>query len=135
LVERVRPFIRKFQMERFHPKRLAADAYGSGTELARLLRDIPGELRALLHQARSGKLKVEFHHRGLAPMTSSQDRVSNRVAFSIVLAALIIGSSLIVLSGVPPTWGEIPVIGLAGFVVAGLMGFWLLYTIIRGGRM
>jgi ubiquinone biosynthesis protein len=59
----------------------------------------------------------------------------NRLAFAIVLAALIIGSSLIVLSGVPPKWLDIPVIGIVGFVVAGLMGFWLLISILRRGKM
>jgi ubiquinone biosynthesis protein len=59
----------------------------------------------------------------------------NRLAFAIVLAALIIGSSLIVLSGVPPKWRDIPVIGVVGFIVAGLMGFWLLISILSGGKM
>jgi len=69
-------------------------------------------------------------HRG-----KSEDRVSNRIAFAIVLAALIVGSSLIILSDIPPHWRSIPIIGLIGFLVAGVMGFWLLLSIIRHGRM
>jgi ubiquinone biosynthesis protein len=46
-----------------------------------------------------------------------------------------IGSSLIVLAGIPPKWHDIPVIGLAEFVIAGVMGFWLLISILRRGRM
>jgi ubiquinone biosynthesis protein len=38
-------------------------------------------------------------------------------------------------SGIPPRWHGIPVIGLVGFVVAGLMAVWLLITIIRRGHM
>jgi ubiquinone biosynthesis protein len=68
-------------------------------------------------------------------MLSTHDRGSNRLAFAIVLASLIIGSSLIVLSGVPPKWYDIPIIGLAGFMVAGIMGFWLLVSILRRGKM
>jgi ubiquinone biosynthesis protein len=52
-----------------------------------------------------------------------------------VLAALIIGSSVIVHSNIPPHWNGIPIIGLAGFLVAGVMGFWLLLSIIRHGKM
>ena len=37
--------------------------------------------------------------------------------------------------GIPPKWHEIPVIGLAGFMFAGVMGFWLLVSILRRGRM
>jgi ubiquinone biosynthesis protein len=61
--------------------------------------------------------------------------VSNRISFAIVLAALIIGSSVIVHSSLPPLWNGIPIIGLAGFLVAGIMGFWLLLSIIRHGKM
>jgi len=68
-------------------------------------------------------------------LLSTFDRVSNRLAFAIVLASLVIGSSLIVLAGTPPKWHDIPVIGLAGFVIAGVMGFWLLISILRRGRM
>jgi hypothetical protein len=48
---------------------------------------------------------------------------------------IMIGSSLIVLAGIPPKWHDIPVIGLAEFVIAGVMGFWLLISILRRGRM
>jgi ubiquinone biosynthesis protein len=68
-------------------------------------------------------------------MISALERTSNRLSFSVVLSALIIGSSLIVHAGIPPTLHGIPIIGLAGFVVAAVMGFWLLISIIRHGRM
>lgn len=129
------PFVRRIQLERIHPKRIAGDIADSGAEFIHLLKEIPGELREILRQARQGRVKIEFEHRGLEPMLSTYDRVSNRIAFAIVLASLVIGSSLIVLSGVPPKWHEIPVIGLAGFLIAGVMGFWLLISILRRGRM
>jgi len=134
-IKQAAPFIKRVQMDRLHPKRIAGDIYDSGSEFLHLLREIPGEVREILRQARQGRVKMEFEHRGLEPMLSTHDRISNRIAFAIILAALIIGSSLIVLSGVPPKWHEIPVIGLAGFIIAAIMGFWLLISIIRRGRM
>ena len=61
--------------------------------------------------------------------------MSNRLAFAIVLAALIVGSSLIVLSGIPPRWHNVPVIGLFGFLLAACMGFGLLISMIRRRKM
>jgi len=133
--EQAAPFVRRIQMNRLHPKRIAGDFFDSRTDLLHLIKEIPGEVREILRQAKQGKVKMEFEHRGLEPMLSTHDRISNRLAFAIVLAALIIGSSLIVLSGIPPKWHEIPVIGLAGFIIAGVMGFWLLVSILRRGRM
>jgi len=135
IASRAAPFIRRIRLDRLHPGRIAGEMIDSGSEFLYLLKEIPGEIRKILKQARQGRVKIEFEHRGLEPMLSTHDRISNRIAFAIVLAALIIGSSLIVLSGIPPKWHEIPIIGLAGFVVAGVMGFWLLVSILRRGRM
>ncbi len=135
IITRAKPFVQRVQMARLNPKRIAEELFESGSELVSLLKDIPGEVRSILEQTRNGKLKIIFQHRGLDRILTTLDRSSNRVAFAIVLAALIIGSSLIVLSGIPPKWGDVPIIGLVGFLVAGMMGFWLLITIIRHGRM
>jgi ubiquinone biosynthesis protein len=129
------PFIRHIRLDRLHPGRIAGDMIDSGADFVHLLKEIPGEIRKILKQTRQGRVKIEFEHRGLEPMLSTHDRISNRIAFAIVLASLIIGSSLIVLSDIPPKWHEIPIIGLAGFVIAGVMGFWLLVSILRRGRM
>ncbi len=134
-MEHAIPFVRRIQFGRLDPRSITRDVLDSGSEFLRLLREIPGEVREILIQARQGRVKFEFEHRGLEPMLSTHDRISNRIAFSIVLASLVVGSALVILSGVPPTWHEIPAIGLAGFLIAGVMGFWLLVSILRGGKM
>jgi ubiquinone biosynthesis protein len=135
LIKHAEPFIRHIQLRRFNPKIIAGDMIDTGSELFTLLKEIPREVRGILKQAKEGKVKIEFEHKGLEPMLFTHDRTSNRIAFAIVLAALIIGSSLITLSNIPPKWNDIPIIGLAGFIIAGVMGFWLLVTILRRGRM
>ena len=129
------PFLRRIQAERLDPRRFAGDMAESGSELFRLLKEAPRELHAMIRQAKHGKIRMEFKHRGLEPMSAAYDRASSRLAFAIVLASLVVGSALIVLSGIPPKWCEIPVIGLVGFLIAGIMGFWLLVSILRHGKM
>ena len=135
IINQAAPFIQRVKMERFHPKRVASEALQSGADLVRLAQEIPGEIRTLLRQVKRGKVKMEFEHRGLEPMLATHDQISNRIAFSIVIAALIVGSALIVLSKTPPLLLGIPVIGIFGFVVAGMMGVWLLIAILRKGRL
>ena len=135
MINQAAPFIQRVKMEQFHPKRVASDILRSGTELVRLIQEIPGELRELLRQMKRGKVKMEFEHRGLEPMLATHDRTSNRIAFSIVIAALIVGSALIVLSKTPPFLFGIPVIGIIGFVTAGVLGVWLLIAILSKGRL
>ncbi|WPD21255.1 MAG: AarF/ABC1/UbiB kinase family protein [Candidatus Electrothrix scaldis] len=129
------PFMKKIKLNRVHPRRLVDDFATTGYQYLSLIRDLPGETRSILTQLRQGRMKIEFKHRGLLPLERALYRVSNRIAFAIVLAAQIVGSSLIVLSGIKPHWHDIPVIGLAGFLIAGIMGFWLLISILRRGKL
>ncbi|MBV5316700.1 MAG: AarF/ABC1/UbiB kinase family protein [Desulfobulbaceae bacterium] len=135
LIRLAKPFMRRIRLERMQPGRIAEELSLTGSAYIHLLRDLPEELRTILYQLRSGRMRLEFEHRGLKALGAALDRVSNRIAFAIVLAALIVGSSLIILSDIPPHWHSIPIIGLIGFLVAGIMGFWLLLSIIRHGRM
>jgi len=98
-------------------------------------REIPGEVRSILKQARAGKMKIEFGHSGLEPLINTHNRSTNRLVFAIVLAALIVGSSLVVLSEIPPRWHDIPLIGLVGFILAGIIGFSLLISMLRRRKM
>ena len=120
--------------------RIQEVARAYGISVSKLLRDeglaMWRELqRDIQQQELQQELKIEFEHIGLTPLLNTQDRTSNRLAFAIVIASLVIGSSLIIHSGIPPKWHDIPLIGLAGYVVAGLMGFWLVVSILRRGRM
>ncbi len=135
LITLARPFMRRIQMDRLKPGRIAEEVGETGSEYLHLIRELPEELRSIVSQMRHGRMKMEFEHRGLQPLQAVLDRVSNRIAFAIVLASQIIGSSLVVLSDIPPKWNGIPIIGLIGFLMAGVMGFWLLLSIIRHGRM
>lgn len=135
MVQHTEPFARKIMSERLSPASLAKDMYRSGIDMAGLLRDLPGDVREILAQIKRGRIHVEFEHRGLEPMLRTHDQISNRIVFAIVLAALLIGSSLMVLSGIPPKWRGIPIIGIVGFLAAGAMGFWLLISILRHGKM
>jgi ubiquinone biosynthesis protein len=135
IINIAKPFIRQIRFNRYDPKKTIDEFSDTLIESINLLKELPGEIRAILKQAKSGEMKIEFFHRGLDPMLITHDQISNRLAFAIILASLIIGSSLIVVSDIPPKWNEIPVIGLGGFVIAGMIGFWLLGSILKHRRM
>jgi len=131
LPSQVRPYLKDILMKRYSPKRVVRDIYESGTDLVYLFKEVPGELRELLKQTKRGKMRIEFEHVGLTPLRTTLDRVSSRIASAIVLASMIVGSSLIVVAKVPPYWNEIPVIGLGGYLMSAVMGMLLLRGIYR----
>ena len=134
LISQAKPFMRRIRLERMRPGRIAEEISSTGSSYLNLFRELPDEIHAILQLLRKGRMRLEFEHRGLKALGITLDRVSNRISFAIVQAALIVGSSLIILSDIPPRWHSIPVIGLLGFLMAGIMGFWLMLSIIRHGR-
>ncbi|NMG83317.1 MAG: hypothetical protein GIS02_03820 [Methanosarcinales archaeon] len=134
-VEHATPFAKKLIRERMNPKRLIEDLVNSALEARLLMRDLPFEVREILRLMKRGEAKIRFEHEGLDPVLKTLDQIANRMVFAVVLTSLVIGSALIVLSGIPPKWHEIPVIGIAGFLTAGMIGFWLLFLIIRRENM
>jgi ubiquinone biosynthesis protein len=131
IVEFAEPFIREIQASRYTPRKIARDLIDSGTEFSQLLREIPGELREVIKKAKEGKLGIGIEHRGLDRTIFELGKISDRIVSAIVLASLIIGSSIVTLSNIPPKWRGIPLIGVVGFLVAAVMGFWLLASILR----
>jgi ubiquinone biosynthesis protein len=99
------------------------------------MQQFPKDALEITTLLKSKKLSLNLEHRGLETMLSTYDQISNRVSFSIIIAALIIGSALIVISDVPPLFYGISLIGIVGFLTAAIMGMWLLIAILRKGRL
>jgi ubiquinone biosynthesis protein len=97
-----------------------------------LLRDLPYDASVILRQLKRGRAKIEFEHVGLEPLRQTLTSISNRMVLTIVLASLLIASSLIVLSGLPPLVANIPVIGLAGFAISLILAVMLALSMILG---
>jgi ubiquinone biosynthesis protein len=100
------------------------------------LADYPRQVHALLDELKDGEVEVRFRHAGLDDLISKVDILANRLVFALLIAALIIGSSMltIFLEGGNRLLG-VSVFGLIGFVVAAILGLLLLIGIIRSGRL
>ena len=99
------------------------------------MRELPLEIRRMMAMLKEGRTRLHVHHHGLEPLMNTLERIVNRLAFALVLSSLIIASSVIVHAKVPPMWHDFSVPGVLGYVMAGLMGFWLLIAMLRHGKM
>jgi ubiquinone biosynthesis protein len=135
MIARATPFITRVKLERFKPERIANDAFDLGSQLVQFLRQFPNQLLDLANLIRQEKLRLQIEHRGLENMLATHDRISNRISFSILIAALIIGSALIVISETPPLIYGISLIGILLFSAAAIMGIWLLVAILKKGKL
>jgi ubiquinone biosynthesis protein len=135
IVTAAAPFIRDVRLARLAPGRLAGDAVRLVEQSYEFLTDFPKDLLELSRSLRQKKLSFNLILKDLDRMLATHDQISNRISFAIIIASLIIGSALIVISNMPPLFFGISVIGLAGFLAAGFLGIWLLVAIIKKGRL
>ena len=103
-----------------------------GSALA-LIAGLPQDLRQLLRSARRGKLQVQVEVLPLKQFGDRLDRAASRLAISIVTAALIVGSAIVMSVEREPVLPGLPSFGLLGFLAAVIGGIWVLLSIRRGG--
>ena len=135
MVAEARPFIKRIKLERFSPKRIESDILGLVSQLYDFFQDFPRDLLEITRLIRQKQLMLGHEIKGFDRMLSTHDQISNRISFSIIIAALIVGSALIVISKTPPLFYGISLIGIIGFFAAAVMGIWLLVAILRKGRL
>ncbi len=129
------PELRKVYLERFEPRNLIMSWRLTGKSFGRFITELPYHLGQILKKLKTGQLEIEFRHVGLEGLIKTLDKLSNRLTFGIIIAALIVGSSLVIQIDKGPMLYDIPLLGFAGFIIASIMGVWLLWSIIRSGRL
>jgi ubiquinone biosynthesis protein len=135
IIEHAKPMLAEVLRDRLSPASVAARIGEAGRDMAETLQAIPRDVREVLRKARRDRLQIQFVHRNLDFFVQEMDRSSNRLSFAIVIAALIVGSSLIFQSGTGPTLFGYPALGLTGFLTAAVLGIWLVIGIMRSGRL
>lgn len=111
-----------------------AHAYRTLSALRRTLAELPAALGEALRRLRTGELSLHLRHEPLASLEQHLDRASNRLSFSLIIAAVVIGSSLIMAFHAGPHYEGIPLLGLIGYVIAAALGIAWAVAILRSGR-
>jgi ubiquinone biosynthesis protein len=134
LLEESEPYARRLYVERFTPSSFAHKAFSAAGEYRDFLSDFPSRADRIMKKIVEDKLRIEFLHRGLEDFMGEVDRSSNRLTFAIIVAALIIGSSMVIAAEAAPKVFGLSALGLLGFIIASLLGFWLAVQILRSGK-
>lgn len=135
IVEHAAPLAERLWVREHTPVAVSKRALRAMTETVDALRALPGHVDAIGRKVRDGRLEIRFVHRNLEHFVREMDRSSNRLAFALIIAALIVGSSLIIQAGHGVTLYGYPVLGLVGFVIAGVFGIGLAIGVVRSGRL
>lgn len=135
IIEYLKPFVMKLIRQKMSPVGFLKEMYLPLLDFGSLIQEFPGDLRDIITKLKQGTLKVDIEHMGLHELKQTLEKVSNRISLSIITAAMLIGSSLIVLANVPPYYNNIPLLGIIGFSLSVFFAIWLVISIIRGGNI
>lgn len=105
-------------INKYKPGRLARVSMNYLLQLEHLAKDLPDTINNTISKLEEGNIEVNLKHAGISEL-------ANQLSVSLILSALILGSSLALLSDVGPTLFEIPLLGLVGFVFSALLGGFL----------
>jgi ubiquinone biosynthesis protein len=134
--EVARPYARGLMMERFTPQRVASRARKESLRLGAMALELPYQIHDVLEEFRDGRIEIGFVHKGLDEFLNRLDVVFNRLVIAMIVAGGLIGSSLIgIFAKAGPHLLGINVISIIGFALAGLLGIWLLWGVVRSGRL
>ncbi|MGM0471287.1 MAG: ABC1 kinase family protein [Bacillota bacterium] len=129
-----KPFAYRLLRRKFSPQNLFKELVSDGRELYNFLINAPRQLERILRLLENQDLRIELKHVSLEKLISKLDIVTNRLSISLIISALIVGSSYIMQLEKGPMILGFPTIGLSGFLLAGFLGLWLVISILRSGR-
>jgi ubiquinone biosynthesis protein len=134
--EVAKPYARSLMLERYTPRRVLTRARKEGIELARVVRDMPYQVHDVLEEFRDGQIEVGFVHKGLDEFMRKLDVAFNRLVIALVVVGGLIGSSLIgIFSTSGPQIAGVNFLSFVGFVLSVILGAWLLWGVLRSGRL
>ncbi len=134
VIEVIEPYVKSLFTSGTYYERLGAVYKDEVTDLAKAIVKAPIRAETVLKKIERDEFKVEFKFDGLKQLLAKLDFAANRLALSLITAALIVGSSLIMQADKGPELWGFPVIGLFGFSVAGLFGLWVIIQLLRSGN-
>ncbi|MGC9435062.1 MAG: ABC1 kinase family protein [Methanomicrobiales archaeon] len=129
-VAHVRPYLERLGREKMVSEDLLRRASHSARNAVEGLIDLPGRVNETLERVSRGSIRLELVDTDIKQLQESLDRTSDKILVGMVTAAVVVGSSLILLATnitVPP-W--ISMVAIFGYVAALLIGLYALYHVL-----
>lgn len=131
IINEARPIVERLFRKRYSPGTLLRNLRRSMHDFGAMYKDLPRQTRNILEKMEQGAFTIRFRHENLSSLQQTLQAATNRLTLGLLTAAMIIGSSMIVTTGVKPLLFGYPALGIVGFILSALFGLWLIIDIIR----
>lgn len=112
-----------------------AETYRAASAAARVVREAPVAVGRLLGRLERGEPLFDIRHQSGGSLEKHLLHASNRLAFALIVASIVIGSAMLLSSHAGPHWQGLPLLGLIGFAVAGVLGLAWAVLALRSGKL
>lgn len=129
-----KPFLVKLNKERWSVDSVARQTLYPMLSMLRRMQQIPENMQRILQRIEEEDLQINFHHTGTENLEETFNASMNRLTVGIIIGSLLIGSSLVITTGVEPLLWGFPAIGILGFLVSGLLGIYIVVSTLRKHR-
>jgi ubiquinone biosynthesis protein len=134
--EVAKPYARELMLERFTPQRVVARTQQEARNYVKMMLELPYQVHDTLDEIRDGQIEVGFRHEGLDGLIHRLDLVFNRLVIAVVSMGGGISSSLIgIFAEEGPQIFGLHFLSVIGFSLSALLGLWLVWAVIRSGRL
>ena len=123
--------ISRLAIQRFSPEIMWRNLRNSLSSIWASQREIPRQIQQIIGKLDRGELGMRFQLDKLEQLVSSLENASNRLTTGIITGAIIMGSSMIITTGIGPYLFGFPVLGVIGYLLSVVLGLWLVITILR----
>lgn len=128
------PYVRRFLWQMVLPQTWGKRLLKSSGDWGEFLADLPRRLPRLVDRLEEGDLQLALQIREIETFLVRLDRVGNRLALSVLLAAFIVSLALLIPSFLGGQQGWVFWLMVLGFALVSILGLWLLLSILRSGR-
>ncbi|AEE15381.1 ABC-1 domain-containing protein [Thermodesulfobium narugense DSM 14796] len=131
MIEYLRSHIKNLMLKDINLSRISKDFSFILGDTTSLFKELPSNLREILSKLRDDNLTIRFDHKGLESLINHIDKLGNRLSLAIIIASLVIGSSILFQFQTNLKIFGYPLPGFLGFVLAILLCLKLLIEILR----
>lgn len=135
IIKNMEPYVERLIARKYSPDKLLRDAYETSMDFIETFRAFPTDVREIMQKMKQGKVHFDVESPSIDRFNHDFNTVANRIAFAIVVAAMILGSALIIHADIPPHYHNVPVLGVAAFIVAAFFALRLLRAISKHGKL
>jgi ubiquinone biosynthesis protein len=134
IISEIKEYVTRLARQRYHPEVVWRNFRDSFSTLWVLQRDLPLQIQKIISKLEKGRIKFNFHLHMLEQLVNSLENASNRLTTGIITGAIIIGSSMIITTGIGPFIFGLPALGVIGYLLSVVLGLWLIITILRSKK-